>query len=528
MFRLRWLLLKVLLILVLRLAFEQSSTHRADSHKLDEKDPLSYALAYVRKTESQFHVGDIAVHYAELGYFEKATMIGASCSSERWRAITLSKIALEYWKHGKKDAARELFLQVANTPLPKDIFAWDSVTEDMAEAEQFDLALDNADRMSAVGGGLIENALDKIVEAFIRASVTNRGLQDVLPRVLTIAKTMKAADQQANVIKKVAVAYTARGEFDSATKLVKERLTEDYDKEDCARDLAIELARLGQYDRALPLVRKAGAYFGAIAYVEIVTEALRKGDRAKALEILTMADSLLTKTVRTKNYEADYTQAARLSEFAILYSQLERRTRAIELTDVAFQIAKRVRRPYDKNGALQAVANAYAELNLYDQAIEAATSHEFKHLHKDLLAEIGVRAQTRGRLEAVAKIVKVIQTAPLTEVARLSALVSVARAGAEQGRLADARELLHSSASVANRLEGTDDTPQVLRKFSLAFAEAGDLRAALKWISRVEEPFHSNEALIDIAMVALQKGLTLDVEDQKLLDKIVSTVPPTD
>ena len=133
------------------------------------------------------------------------------------------------------------------------------------------------------------NALEKVVAEFIQAKASNSSLPDILPKVLAIAKTLRDSGDEGGVFRKVAVAYTARGEFDRALALI-QGFKEDYDIEDGAKEVAIQLAKLGQYDRALQLADKAGEYFGPIALVQIASEALKRGDKARALEILTRTD----------------------------------------------------------------------------------------------------------------------------------------------------------------------------------------------------------------------------------------------
>src|SRR5258708_21931515 len=118
--------------------------------ELRENDPLSYAVVYARKSNNQFALSEIAIHYAELGDFEQAMRVNESASDEDWRTGAFGKIALEYWKHGQKEKARELFLRVANLPLPKDvIYIWSDIIEKMAEAQQFNLALDTDNAIAA-------------------------------------------------------------------------------------------------------------------------------------------------------------------------------------------------------------------------------------------------------------------------------------------------------------------------------------------------------------------------------------------
>lgn len=139
---------------------------------LRENDPLSYAVVYAHRSNNQFALSEIAIHYAELGDFERALRLNESATDEDWRTGAFGKIALEYWKHGQRDKARELFLRVANLPLPKDyIYIWGDIIEDTAEAQQFDLALDIDKAMAEAGGSTAGDVLATVVEKFIAAKI---------------------------------------------------------------------------------------------------------------------------------------------------------------------------------------------------------------------------------------------------------------------------------------------------------------------------------------------------------------------
>ena len=156
-----------------------------------ENDPLSYAVVYARHSNNQHALSEIAIRYAELGNFEQAMRVNESATDEDWRTEAFGKIALEYWKHGQHDKARELFLRVSNLPLPKDvIYIWGDIIEDMAEARQFDLALDIDSAMGAAGGTTAGNEMATIVEEFIEAKAQNPSLPDILPRVVSVAKSL--------------------------------------------------------------------------------------------------------------------------------------------------------------------------------------------------------------------------------------------------------------------------------------------------------------------------------------------------
>jgi tetratricopeptide (TPR) repeat protein len=498
--------------------------------ELRENDPLSYALVYARKSNNQSALSEIAIHYAELGDFEQAMRINESASDEDWRTGAFGKIALEYWKHGEKEKARQLFLRIAGLPLPKDvIYIWGDIIENMAQAQQFDLALDTDNAMSAAGGSTAGDELAKIVEEFMAAKARNPSLLDILPRVIAIAKTLPESNNTTIALKKVAVAYAAQGQYDRATKLI-QTFEEDFDREDGAQDVAVQFAKLGLYDRALQLANKAGDYFGPMALIEMASEALRHRDKTRALEIATRTHSLIAKARKEADYEPTETEATRLSELAVLYSQLDRKALAVELADLAFKTAKEVGKPGERYGALRSAANAYCELGLYDKAIDATKSlGDYDRVQIDAIAEVGAHAQRKGRVDAVANIVKTIQAAKLkeNEELKIKALVTIARAGAELGRTAEAQTLLLGTAPLTRKLEWTENTGDILKSFVVAFAEAGNVRAALQHIPTIQQPYFITHALIDIGTLCAKKGLTFDEGDVTLLNEIVkSDLPP--
>src|SRR5207248_691731 len=168
-----WLLIAVFSV-TSNIAFPPHQLQAQSAIELRENDPLSYAVVYARKSNNQFALSEIATHYAELADFEQAIRVNESASDEDWRTGAFGEIALEYWKHGQKEKARELFLRVANLPLPKDvIYIWGDIIEKMAEAQQFDLALDTDNAMAAAGGSTAGNALQKVVEEFVNAKAQN-------------------------------------------------------------------------------------------------------------------------------------------------------------------------------------------------------------------------------------------------------------------------------------------------------------------------------------------------------------------
>ena len=497
---------------------------------LRHNDPLSYAVTFARRSNNQSSLSRIAVHYAELGDFDQAMRLNESTTDEDWRTGAFADIALEYWKQGKKEKARELFLRVAGMPLPKDvIYIWGAVIEKMAQAEQFDLALDTAAAMAAAGGGTAGNALEKIVAEFTQARARNASLPDLLPKVIAIAGTLRDSGEVAGVIKKVAMAYTSRGEMQRAGKLIKD-FKEDYDRDDVSHQLAIQFGKLGQYDRAVQLADKAGDYFREIALIEIGSEALRKGDKKKALEVAALLDSIIAKTMKHPGYESGGIDAQRLSELAVLYSQLDRRQRAVELANLAFQTAKAVGKPGDRYSSLRSAANTFSELGLYDLAIEATGAlGDYDRIQFDVLAEVGRHAQSGGRVDVVAQIIKRMQSMSLKEheELRVKTLVAIARAGAEQGRAKEAQTLLLSLKPFVAKIESNRETPKILKEYSVAFAEAGDVSQALKLIPGIEEPYFITDALIDIGLLSAKKGLSLTEENMKDIGEIADAdLPP--
>ena len=188
-------------------------------------------------------------------------------------------------------------------------------------------------------------------------------------------------------------------------------------------------------------------------------------------------------------------------------------------------------KPGERYDALRSVANAFCELGLYDSAIEIATIYsEHGQIQFQVLGEAGAHAQLKGRLDAVDKIVRTIQNTPLKEdeELRVKALVAIARAGAERGRNAEAQKLLLSTAPRIEKLEWTEHTGEILKGFSVAFAEAGNIRAAVQMVPKIQEPYFITHALIEIGMVRAKAKLPLNEGDLAALNEIVKADLPAD
>jgi tetratricopeptide (TPR) repeat protein len=258
-------------------------------------DPLAYAACFARKTGNDYALGEIAVRYSELGDFEQALKIADAVKDDDDRASSLSKIALRYWKQGDDALSRQLFARVSGMPIPKDvIYVWGPVMDRMAEARQFDLALDLAASMPESEATTTRAALETVVDHYISARADKADPPDVLPRVLRIGESLKDAGEEGSVVARAAAAYASRGEFVRASKLI-QGSEEGYDRENVSHEVAIALAKAGRYDRALRLAEKAGEYFGPIAFVAIAAEALKRGDKKRAAEIASRTLSQLLK-----------------------------------------------------------------------------------------------------------------------------------------------------------------------------------------------------------------------------------------
>lgn len=518
-----------LTLAIFALANSRSVQQPPKSIDLTENDPLSYALIHARQSNSQYFVSRIAVHYAELGDFEQALRINESATEEDWRTRAFSKIALEYWKQGQPGKARELFLRVANLPLPKDyIYIWGDVIEDMAKAELFDLAIEIDLEMAAAGGSTAGAELTSVVEEFIEAKRRNPKLPDILPRVTELARTVPEFGN--DVIKKVAVAYVVQGQYDRAIKMVGS-FEDEYDREDGAQELALQFAKLGLYDRAVQLANKAGDFFGRMALVAVASEVLKRKDKTKALEITARTDSVIVKAMKATDFQALESDVARLTELVALYSQLDRPTRAAELADLAFKTAKDLNKPGERYRSLQNAANAFCALGLYDKAIDATKAlDDYERSQFEVLGETGVHAVRQSKSDEVEKIVKTIHSTQLkeNEEVRVRALVAIASAQAEQGRVAEAQKLLLSIMPLAGKLESSEHTPVILKDFAVAFAKTGNLRTALQQIPKIGLPFYVTNALIDIGMLYATKKLTFDEADVALLNELARPDLPPD
>ncbi|HBB87001.1 MAG TPA: hypothetical protein DC047_05245 [Blastocatellia bacterium] len=505
----------------------QAQTQQGETNK---GDPLSYATLFARRTDNQNALSRIAVLYATRGKFEQAMRIVESVSDDHWQAAALGDIATQYWKHGYIDKSRQLFLRIAGLSIPKDvIYIWGDIIENMAAAQQFDLALDVAASMDPSDSSTTRSALEETLDEFAKARARDPKIPDILPRVLAIARTLEDGEESL-VLRRVAVYYAARGEFTRAEMLV-QRFKEDYDLENGKADVALQLARLGQYERALRLAAKAGDYFGPIVLVQIAGVAIERKEKAKALEIATRADNLLTKMMKETSEDVSWLEAQRLAELAVIYSHLDRSIRAAELADAAFKKARAVSKPGDRFSSFGAVVSTYTELGSYSKAIEAVRALDGDHVGMDMLAEIATGAAEKGRDAELKQVLDVIRDSPLKEnpEMRLQALATVANKIGTLGRSVDALKILNGAKQFADSLAENDNerTPQILKNYAVAWARAGDFRTAIQWITRTRSLYFAEDALMEIGEIAAKSGLSLDAEGLKLLDEIVKSDLPS-
>jgi hypothetical protein len=140
-----------------------------------------------------------------------------------------------------------------------------------------------------------------------------------------------------------------------------------------------------------------------------------------------------------------------------------------------------------------------------------------------VIAEVGVHAQLKGRMDAVDKVVKTIEATPLKKNAelKLKALVAIARAATKQGRGAATQKLLLSIAPLTENLEWTENTGDVLKNFALAFAATGNIRASLQQVAKIQEPYFITHALIEFGLLCAKRNWTFADGDLALLNGIV-------
>lgn len=506
---------------------QHSPQGKIESDRL-QTDPLAYAASFARKTNNDYALGEIAVRYAELGDFEQALKIADTVKDDDDKASALSKIAVQYWKQGNEGLARHLFARVSSMPIPKDvIYVWGPVMDRMAEAQQFDLALDLARSMPESEATTTRAALETVIDHYISAGSNKAVSPDVLPRVLRIGESLKDAGEGGSVITKVAVAYAARGDFDRASKFIQSS-EEGYDRENVSHEVAVELAKAGQYERALQLAGKAGDYFGPIAFVQIAAAALKRGDKNRASQIAARTLSQLLKDIKEHDHREGSSEAQRMAEVAVLYADLGQKTRATELMSIAFKRAKAVGKPGERYGALRGVVAAYSELGLYTQATEAAHAFDYGG-DVNVLAEVGAKTAERGLSAHTVKIIKAIWEMPVKEhqSAKVKALASIAVQLAAHNQKGEALKLLRRIEEFADTSQADENTAEALKDLAVAFAEAKDFQRAFERVRLIKRPYFISRALLEIGYLRAKSGQALDGETAKLLEEIVNVkLPP--
>lgn len=488
--------------------------------------PLEVAIRVARSYDhdASYSLAEIAVRYAKIGQFDKAILLANEVENRDERAVGLLKIAVEYWNDGEKDKALEIFNTIAETPATSyRQYTLGLMAKQYAAAKQYERVFEIAS-IKMQDSYHVSVALEAIVDTF---DVTRDNL-DVLASLIQRLGKPCDVDDKSRILTKITVKYAEAGQYDYALRLAHKmgRATsknevDNFDRDNALQKIALILADAGQYDRAIQVVNPAENYFKDKALIEIAGKLIAAGQKGKALEILSQVLRPLLKDIDKEYDDAGY-RARRVSEVAVKYGQAESKDKAAKLLEKALKSAKAVRKFTERDDALHEVAISYAEIGLYDEAIQVAQTNNFEYSKIKPLADIGVEMVRAGSDNQVGQVVKAIQAAHLDDRAELKAdgLLAIADAYLKAGQRDAAVNLLSIGFDIARSASFNEAQPIVMGNIAVKYAEAGEYERAFEVIREIKEKFYKVFALADIGVLQAEKGQELSEESKSLLREI--------
>lgn len=315
-------------------------------------------------------------------------------------------------------------------------------------------------------------------------------------RAVEIADTINDPYTQDKTLAEVAVKCADAGEEDGAFELIDS--LEDFSfQTTAASHIAVAHAAAGKFDRAVEIA--SGMEDNSATLAEIAHQCAAQGDYERALEIVEGLDLPLYKALALTRIADSHLQAGRVDEAGELLAQ------ALEETDTLDD-------DNDRPSTLAEIALKLSEAGQAEQAAEVlskATNEAENADYRDaLLAQI---AASHARLKQYDRAVEVVEkiTDVYVTAAALSNLAAIEHA--EEGRQADALQLLSDAFDLLSENQPEDQNEELQRRNMLALvalqdAEFGQSSQAIKAAQSIGALHEQHQALSGIAVRFARAG----------------------
>lgn len=337
---------------------------------------------------------------------------------------------------------------------------------------------------------------------------------EILSEALQLVKELDyACDEpisRAWALAEIAGGYAKAGQYRHALR-VAETIEETDDKASALTEIAAEYTKVGQKEKALETLSKA------LQIAKTIQNENRRRLLKKTKELLKDFNLQIPKTIQDENrpyegsplaelyagityHENRSYEGSALAEVANEYAKLGQKEKALEVLSEALQIAKIIddgeflseARP----SILVQVADNYAEIGEKEKALE-------------VLSEA---------LQAVKELEYPLDKPHY----RAEALTEIAAEYMKVGQKEKALEILSSAFLLAEGTKDPSGKDWALCEISGGFAKAGQYHRAFQIVKKIEGPFQTVVALLEIADWYGKSGQRVDNRAKKILHEIIT------
>ena len=506
--------------------------------------------------EKFFQLLAIASKYNEAGQKDKAREIlsqsltlAKTLDYPPARAATLAMVYGQYAKAGEQNLAEKGLaesLQVANTL--EDIYkalAFLEIAREYAKAGQIDSATQFLNRGSEIAKIATDEPIEQIqILAELGDEYIKIGQKDKAALVLTqgieIAKTAKVRFHQFRQstlgFTKLASISIAIGREDITNQIV--QIARSQDTTNSSRILiaiASEYAKAKQPEKANQLLSESlnlaktielgGSSIGSVplkivTLLDIATKYVDMGEQSSATSILSLALQIaqsLPDDNQPKGFSDSKTIA--LAEIASKYGLVGQKDKANALLTQALQMANQFSQSsteensYEPNYRLSRIANAYAQLGEYDEALQVANTIKDIDIKAETFGEIAGNYPVSQKDEAAILLAQALQIAQTSKDRQGNTLFEIALAYLKIGEKDKAGELLTPAFQLIKGQELSWGKFAKLTEIAEKFGETGQKEkaaevavTALPETNELMNYCAKNEALMMVSQMYVSAG----------------------
>lgn len=469
-------------------------SHSEETGQWNGDNSLDYAARLARASENNasFLLSEIAPRYASIGEFGKALDVAKSIDDESYRGVAIAGIAHILLDDADSQRQKQGAQLLADLPLTETgekgikprfpAYLLDDFAKPFIRLGQYEKILE----LASIGPDdyAIRTALDAVLEGYKFDSNSPERSRELLDQVMRLSKTIKNGED-GGVIQRIALIYAEAGKYDRAIKIaeslaVPDDDVSDFDRAETLEKTALVLARGGQHDRAIELARRTGDYFGNEAFIELAGILRTAGKVNEASSLLSEARSSVTNSIEEQLEQHDLVgfEVVRLAEIAVRYFELGDKQKALEILKTCASSAKQVRKPVERQSALEAVSFSYARLHSYKEAMKITLSAEDRIKP---LSQIGAEMVKTGETEDLSKILAMIQETSLDHrEAKAEAFCNIADAYLDAGGKELGIGILLEAYQLARKGPVNEFQPSIMMRIAVKLAEVAEYEKALE------------------------------------------------